>query len=769
MSARVAVTGIGVVSGAGQGKDRFTKALHKGTRCFSELKDVPKNELRATHAAICDEVQVNPDDRSLVENTDRVVHLALIALREAVDSAGLMRHPGPRTALILGTCSGGMLSIEDHYRALNRGETRLSEALLFAKRYYTPAKVLACAVGAGGPVMSVVTACAASAGAVAQGADLIRSGLAETVLAGGADTFALSTLAGFDALKATCAGMSTPFSQNIGLNLGEGAAFLVLEQWLHARKRGATILAEIVGSGLSNDAYHATSPDPSTRGQVAAIERAMADAGLDPSHIDYVNAHGTGTRANDHIESRTLARILGERATVVPVSSTKSMIGHCLGAAGALEAAACILGRHAGCLPPTVGFTEPRDGCGLGDYVPEPGRSFEGRIALSNSFGFGGHNACLLMDLAPDEDEPLRAAARSGRRVRPVITGVGLVHALGLGAQPFVDTDASGIATVDRFETRDPSFRAGLVPPVDLRRVDRRLSLKDMDRATQYTTLAARLALGDAAIKARPSVTASVGLVLGLATGATQGETHHLNAFFESGFKLERVDAFPFVVQNAVAGHAARALMLKGYNTVLSQGWGAGLAALIASAVAISESHADAVIAAAADELTERAFLDGLAVGLFGPGTGVTPGEGAAALVVEDPDAAAARGAPKVAEVLGFAMATDVKNPRMATGEAIDSALVAAIDRAGVDPAAVQQVATSQSGGLTDAMEERAIQARLPNAKALSLVRRIGFSEAALPLFNLAYVLATSTPETLIACTSQSREGLASAAILMRL
>lgn len=766
--ARVAVTGIGTVSAVGRDAGELTEALRVGARGLSRIEDGRLAGLRATHAGLVrgfDPAGALPGDR---RGFDRHVQLALVALAEALRAAGLGEEGlGPRGGVAFGTCSGGMLAIERHYEALAAGEDPVDAELLFSKRYYTGAKVLAWAARAGGPVVSVVTACAAGTGAIAQAADLIRAGLADVVAAGGADAFAPSTLAGFDALKATAEGTCAPFSHPVGLNLGEGAAFLVLERLDRAAARGARILAELLGTGLSNDAYHPTAPDPTARGQLAAMQAALRDAGVPAAGIDYINAHGTGTRANDPAEARAIHRLLGDRAASVPVSSTKSMIGHCLGGAGALEAAATLLAARAGFLPPTAGFAGRREGCDL-DCVPDAGRPFAGRVALSNSFGFAGNNACAVFDVAPEGPPGAREGA--GEEDRDVVlTGAGLVTALGLGLEPLLG-DGSGIAPAERFAAPVRPFPAGLVPRLDPREVDRRLELRGMDLCSRYAALAARAALDAAGLRPRMRGPSEIGLVLGLATGPGQGEAEHLAAVFEGAFALASLGAFPYVVPNEVAGNVARALLLRGHSTAIAAGRGAGLAACASAALAVRLGHAESIVALAADELTGRSATDGFRVGLWGPGTRVVPGEGAAAFVLESAAAAAARGAAPLARVRGVALVSDAGSAR--SGDRAAAAVRAAgeaLARAGVDPSGVAAlVAGAPETGAPE--EEIAALRRLLGGRAPepSLAPRVGFAEAALPLAELAVALHAAAPGDAILAVHASPEALASALVLER-
>jgi 3-oxoacyl-[acyl-carrier-protein] synthase II len=331
-----------------------------------------------------------------------------------------------------------------------------------------------------------------------------------------------------------------------------------------------------------------------------------------------------------------------------------------------------------------------------------------------------------------------------------------------------LDGEHSGVEPVRRFAAPAPGFAAGLVPDIDPRSVDRRLDLRGFDLCSCYTALAARTALDGAGIKPRPAAAAKMGMVLGIATGPGQGEAEHLRATFEGGFELSSVGAFPYVVPNEAAGNVARALMLKGHSTVLAAGPGAGLAALISAAVAVEQGHGETILAAAADELTERSAADGYALGLWGPGTGVIPGEGAAALVVESEESATGRGAPILAEVLGCAMTTDPADP--GTGDrlaALARALELAVERAGVDLREVDLVVTGGAGSDGISAEKLAVERVFRSQlQPFSLAGRIGYAEAALPLINLGYQLVRTEPGKVLAAAFAGPEGFASALIL---
>jgi 3-oxoacyl-[acyl-carrier-protein] synthase II len=247
-----------------------------------------------------------------------------------------------------------------------------------------------------GPKATVTTACSSSATSIGYGADLIRTGKAQAVLCGGSDALSELTFGGFNSLKAMDPSPCRPFDRRrAGMSLGEGAAILVLESLDEAAKRGAKICAEFLGYGIGGEAYHITAPEPTGTAEARIIEQALDESGIKPSEVDYINAHGTGTPLNDKVETLSIKRVFGKRVYSIPVSSIKSMVGHCLGSAGAMEAVASILSIIHGFVPPTVNHQEGDEDCDL-DYVPGKPRQMEVKVVLSNSFAFGGNCTTLV-------------------------------------------------------------------------------------------------------------------------------------------------------------------------------------------------------------------------------------------------------------------------------------------------------------------------------------------------------------------------------------
>jgi 3-oxoacyl-[acyl-carrier-protein] synthase II len=323
--------------------------------------------------------------------------LGLIAWEEAAKDADFenIDVPSEKIGICIGSGAGGLLSAEMFRREQSQGR-KGRPGLLVPFATYAFTSLLAQKANVFGPQTTISTACSSSATAVGISSDWIRNGLCEAVITGGSESLSETTFSGFNALRSVDEMPCRPFDlERRGISPGEGAAIFVVEEYVHALKRGARIYAEIPGYGISGDAYHVTAPDAEGNGIVRAIENAFRNSYCGKEGIGYINAHGTGTTANDIAETRAIKRCFGESAYRIPVSSTKSMIGHCLGAAGALEAVAAILPFHRDILPPTVNYRTPDPDCDL-DYVPEP-RTASVNTAMSLSVAFGGNNTALLL------------------------------------------------------------------------------------------------------------------------------------------------------------------------------------------------------------------------------------------------------------------------------------------------------------------------------------------------------------------------------------
>jgi beta-ketoacyl-acyl-carrier-protein synthase II len=341
-----------------------------------------------------------------VRKLDRNVLLALAAAREAVDDAGLGEVYDPaRVGILFGTAIGGFLGIMEQSEVLReRGHDRVTPTFIPSVLVDAASGQLAISLGYRGPNYAPVSACATGSHAIGEGAEVIRRGAADAVLAGGAEACMHPLiLAGFCAMRGLVAEdehpprASRPFdSTRAGFVMGEGACVLVLEELEAARARGAPVYAEILGYGASNDAHHMAQPDPESVGVAEMMRSALERNGVEPEHVGYINAHGTSTPLGDLAETRAIKQVFGDHAYRLAVSSTKSVMGHCFGAAGAIEAMMCVLAVHEGVLPPTINYESPDPECDL-DYVPNVAREARVDVALSNAMGLGGHNGCVLV------------------------------------------------------------------------------------------------------------------------------------------------------------------------------------------------------------------------------------------------------------------------------------------------------------------------------------------------------------------------------------
>jgi 3-oxoacyl-[acyl-carrier-protein] synthase II len=403
---RVVVTGLGAVTPIGNDVSSYWEGLSSGSNGVAPITLFDAGRHACRFAA-----EVKGFDPSgwlepkETKRWDRFCQFGVVAAKQAIADAGLTIDDSnaQRIGTAIGSGVGGLLMMETQAQVLNdRGPDRVSPFCVPMMIPNMATGLTAIAIGAKGPSSAVATACAAGSNAIGDAYRLIQLGLADAMVCGGAES-AITPLgvAGFASAKALSfrnddpATASRPFdAERNGFVIGEGAGILVLESLEHARARGARILAEVVGYGMTCDAHHITSPSPGGVGGAEAMRLALQDARLEAEAVDYVNAHGTSTQANDSNETAAIKSALGEHAYRIPVSSTKSMTGHLLGGSGGIEAVAAILAMEHGLVPPTINYSNPDPACDL-DVVPNQARDLKLNVVLSNSFGFGGHNVCL--------------------------------------------------------------------------------------------------------------------------------------------------------------------------------------------------------------------------------------------------------------------------------------------------------------------------------------------------------------------------------------
>jgi nodulation protein E len=397
---RVVITGAGIVSPIGHSVSTYCAALKQGVSGIGPIT-IPYNE-ELTQRVAAEVKDFDPlkhfDERQLAM-LDRVSQFAVVAAREAIAQAGVDFSNGlsERTATIIGIGVGGQTTHDDQFRRIyKQNMTRVHPLTVPKMMANAPASQISMDRGLRGPTFAVASACASATHAMGLAFQMVRSGAVDCAVTGGSEAcITVGTFKGWEAMRVMAPDTPRPFSKDRkGMVIGEGAAVVVLEPLEAAQARGATILAEVVGFGMSADAKDLTSPDHN--GMVRAIEGALTDAKLGTSAVQYINAHGTGTTANDVAETKAIKQVFGEQAAQLAISSTKSMVGHSLGASGALEFVAAMMAVREGIVPPTISYLGPDPACDL-DYVPNEARQVAVDVALSNSFAFGGLNAVLAV------------------------------------------------------------------------------------------------------------------------------------------------------------------------------------------------------------------------------------------------------------------------------------------------------------------------------------------------------------------------------------
>lgn len=415
MSRRVVITGMGCISPLGNDVESTWANLIRGVSGISRISHYDPREFECQIAA---EVKgfdgvawFGPRE---ARRMDRGTQFALAAAEQAIQQArlDLEREDRDRIGAVIGTGIGGISTLSEQFQVFQeRGPNRVSPFLVPMMLPDTPGGMMAIRFGIRGINIAVVTACASSTNALGEAMNIIRRGQADVILAGGCEAAIVPiAMAGLGVMGALSnrndepTRASRPFDlHRTGFVMGEGAAVLVLESYDHARARQADVLAEVKGYGSSNDAFHISAPSENGAGAALCMRMALADASLETNSIDYINAHGTSTILNDKSETAAIKTVFGERAYNIPISSTKSMTGHLLGAAGALEALICVKVIQESLLPPTINYETPDPECDL-DYVPNTARQKQVRHVMSNSFGFGGHNATIILS-APQEEK----------------------------------------------------------------------------------------------------------------------------------------------------------------------------------------------------------------------------------------------------------------------------------------------------------------------------------------------------------------------------
>lgn len=633
---RIAITGVGAVSALGPDAATTFGRLVAGDVAIAPLGLFDTDGQRSRMAAEVTGLSVaDVAPRDQIEAWSRSDALAVLAAREAVRSARL--DATARLHLAVGATTGGMFEAEDVLASMSGAGSADSVRRLLAYPLSTSADRIAETLGRVDRRVTICSACSSGAVALVQGASWLAAGQADAVLAGGTDGLCRLTFTGFNALGATSPEACRPFDvRRDGLTLGEGAAFVVLEPESAARRRGARVLAWLSGWAVAAEAHHITHPEPSGAIAAGLIRQALERAGLSTRDLDYVNAHGTGTLANDAMEARALSAALGDEAERVVVSSSKGQLGHTLGAAGALEAVATVLALAEGVLPPTGGLEQPDPALPL-HHVIGRGRPAALRAALSSSFGFGGTSAVLAFEHADAAARPVARDARPLAITAAVTLGAGRLME-GSGCALHAGEAGSGEAL--------PADPLSLLDAARSRR---------FDRASTLVSLGAERALAAAGLGRD-----GVGLVAGTAFGNVERSVAFLRRVLDRGPRFASPADFPHLLPSAPSGNASIYAGLTGPVVSVSDVSTSPEAALAVGASFVSLGLANAVIAGSAEP------EDRIVQQVLGPlhaGREASAAEGAAWLLIEAHREAVERGATVLARIARIASRADELEP----------------------------------------------------------------------------------------------------------
>ncbi len=626
------MTGIGILSALGRDKKGILKKMKAGETGISSIKSFESQAFISQIGAEVNDESIEHSIKSMkLQSYDRCAQLAIIATDDALVDSGIdFIDRKKKIGVTFGTCNGGINSLEEHGSIEGVQSEKLKQY-----PFYKQADNLATHFHVTGPVVTINTACAASGNAIGLARDLISEGKADVMIAGGADSMSPTVFAGFNALKALNKQPCSPYNTEYGLSLGEGAAFLILEPLDRAVERGAKIYAEVSGYGLSNDAYHETAPDPDGKGIELAVKAALRDAQVQCNEIEYINTHGTGTKANDSAEINGLVSVFNEHFPLIPFSSSKAYFGHNLGAAAAIEYATTLLALQEDLLPATVNFKEHREGCAKDNLITNQMKQGSPKYFLCNNSAFGGHNASIVSKNGKYvSSESELYVTREKKRV--VITGMSMIRGNSV-------TTGSEEASVSSLKVEDAS-------PFSLKQYNASLFQRRMNRLSQFSIGAADMAINDSKMNRSKIGGDQIGLVYGTSKGTLESAEKYLNSIFKNSIEQASAIYFPDMVLNSTAGKISKKLSLNGFSSSLSTGGNDGLMSLHYGYGSVANGIVPQCLVGAGDEKSDLSNMLDENEGVERSYPSI---EGSTFLVLSDFEVAKTQNQPIYAEVIG--------------------------------------------------------------------------------------------------------------------
>ncbi len=681
-SKRCVVTGLGLICAVGNNVKECWVNASEGRSGIRAVKSVDTEGCETDKGA---EVPLSSKEISK-EDYDRSSILCIKAAEEALKNSRVIitPHASERMGVIIGSCVGGAASIDKYYSAKAKGENP-DVSNIYKMSASAIANNVAAHFGINGRTANIVNACAAGTMSLICACDLIRAGKADLFIAGGTDSFSSLAFGGFNALHALSPEECSPFNRSDGITLGEGAGILIVESYEHAVKRGAKIYCEISGGGISSDAYHITAPRPDGEGQINAITRALENSGLDFEDIDYINAHGTGTSKNDEAEFLSLHKLF-DGNDHLSVSSTKSMTGHCLGAAGSIEAVLAVNALCENTAPPTIGFSEKdlsvlKEKAGRLDFVANVKKEKELNYVMSNSFAFGGNNASVIFSKKTCNIKD------NYKHRRIFITGIG---------------EFCGEITPE-----NPGAYCDLSPEVFKSYGIKTAFYRKLDRFGKLMLIGGIKALKDAGITVDSDNENKIGISIGTADGPLTEITGFQKNIAEKGTSSGSAFTFPNTVYNAAGGYFSIFTGIKGYSVTVANGFQSGIQSIHCAVDVLRNGTEDIMLAIGADEKSEEIEELYKKTGVIGNSkiyslseNGFVLGEGCVTIVLEGLGSAEKRSSFKYAEIAGCAVTHKAVeyNKIKGTETALKRAVLEACAEAGIAPKAIDAVCGFGSG-----------------------------------------------------------------------
>lgn len=697
MKKRCVITGLGIVCPVGNNIEESWNSIKTGKTGIAEVTSVNTD---GCYANLGGEVSC---DSLPAPQYDRSARLCIKAAEEAIADAGFDGKAVGEAGIIVGSCVGGAVSIDEYLTAQKEGKE--DDSLIPNMAASSIANHASAYLGLNGVTANIVNACAAGTMSIAYACDLIRAGEGDVFLAGGTDPFSSLAFAGFHALHALSVESCSPLNHSNGITLGEGSGILVVEEYEHAVARGAKIYCEVAGYGVNCDAYHITAPDPTGQGQMDVIRRALSSAGVSPSDISYVNAHGTGTAKNDEAEFLSLHTIFD--GTDVSVSSTKSMTGHCLGAAGAVEAVFTVKAVSENTLPPTIGYTEEdkavlAEKAGDLDFVANESRSKEINMAMSNSFAFGGTNASIIFAKG---EHPVPDTSKD----KIYITGFGQVLS--------ADTDENASVAKITLEMKDFTER-GVKLGV----------FRKLDKFSQLQLISGIDALTSAGITINEENERRIGTIIGTSAGPVTEVSNFQKNIVEKGCTAGSAFTFPNTVYNAAGGHFTIFTKAKGYCATVANGTQAGLQSVAYACDVLGKGNEDIMLAAGTDEGSDMVTYFYEHSGINGDRT---LGEGSSTVVLETGASAGKRQAHKYAEIAGYACTHSAGTDTYTEADAMRDAIEKALAKAGLKASEIDEVYAITSNQEAKTAEEAVLAEVFADKKVIDVRKTTGDCRAA--------------------------------------